>query len=114
MNDGSVIVGVITVGRPVSRRRDDGWTLEVTRCCTNGFRNAPSKLYGAVRRAVFAMGYKKLITYTLPSESGASLHGAGYRLIGKAGGGSWSNKDRPRIDKHPLGLKLLWEVSRED
>lgn len=29
------VVGVAIVGRPVSRHLDDGWTLEVNRCCTD-------------------------------------------------------------------------------
>jgi len=41
------ICGVAIVGRPVARHLDDGWTLEVTRLCTNGAPNACSKLYGA-------------------------------------------------------------------
>jgi len=111
VNNGERIVGVITVGRPVSRHKDDGWTLEVTRCCTDGStKNAASKLYGAARRATFALGYKRLITYTLASETGTSLKAAGWKLLGEAGGGSWNSKSRPRIDKHPLGQKCLWEA----
>src|SRR5262245_60990609 len=63
--DGQNIVGVAVVGRPVSRVLDDGLTAEVLRLCTDGTRNACSLLYGACRRAVFAMGYKRLLTYTL-------------------------------------------------
>ena len=103
--------GVATVGRPVSRHLDDGWTLEVNRVATDGFPNAASALYGAARRASWALGYRKLITYTLPSESGASLRGAGYRLIGQAGGGSWSRKGRPRVDKAPTIFKQRWEAT---
>lgn len=106
---GDTIVGVCIVSRPVSRMRDDGWTLEVTRLCTDGTRNACSILYGAAAKAVFAMGYRKIGTYTLPEESGASLRGAGWKLIGQRGGGSWSVPSRPRVDKHPLQRKLLWE-----
>ena len=32
-------------------------------------------------------------------------------MIGKAGGGSWNRKSRPRIDTHPLQRKLKWEIS---
>lgn len=64
------IVGVAIVGRPVSRYLDDGWTLEVNRLCTNGYRNACSFLYSAAWRAARNLGYKKLITYILESESG--------------------------------------------
>ena len=39
---GDYVVGVVIVGRPVSRHRDDGLTLEVTRLCTDGSKNACS------------------------------------------------------------------------
>ena len=91
---------------------DDGWTLEVTRVCTvNGFQNAASMLYGAAWRASKAMGYKRLISYTLQSEKGTSLVAAGYKEIGITGGGTWNRKDRVRIDKHPIEQKKLFEIS---
>lgn len=104
------VVGVAIVGRPVSRMRDDGLTLEVTRLCTDGSKNACSFLYGAAARAAFALGFRRIGTYTLPQESGASLRGAGWKLIGERGGGSWSAPSRPRVDTHPLQTKLLWEA----
>lgn len=106
---GNAIVGVAIVGRPVSRVRDDGLTLEVTRLCTDGTRNACSFLYGAAARAAFALGYKRIGTYILASETGASLTAANWRLIGKTKGGSWSCPSRPRVDTHPLQSKLLFE-----
>lgn len=109
--EGDEIVGVAIVGRPVSRHLDDGWTLEVNRTCTDGSSNANSMLYGAAWRAAKALGYRRLITYTLPEESGASLRGAGWRLIGERGGGKWSRQDRPRVDTHPTQTKLLWEAT---
>ena len=108
--DGEV-VGVVIVGRPVARMLDDGWTAEVTRCCTDGTRNAPSMLYRAAWRAARAMGYRRLVTYTLPEEGGASLRAAGWRLIGEAGGGSWQRESRPRVDLHPTQTKLRWELA---
>lgn len=109
----SVIVGVAIVGRPISRHLDNGWTLEVNRCCTDGTANACSMLYGASWRVAKNLGYKRLITYTLPEEGGASLRGAGWILIGERGGGNWNCKTRPRIDTAKLlqGQKLLWEVA---
>lgn len=107
---GETVVGVAIVGRPIARMVDDGWTLEVNRTCTDGTKNANSMLYGACRRAAFALGYRKLITYTLPSESGASLRAAGWKCLGEAGGGSWSRESRPRVDTHPLQPKLRWEA----
>ena len=104
------ICGVAIVGRPVSRHLDNGWTLEVTRCCTDGTKNACSMLYGAAWRAVKALGYKNLVTYTLPSECGGSLRGAGYRCLGEAGGGNWNSKSRPRVDSPHPQKKLRWEA----
>lgn len=110
VNDGSKIVGVIVIGRPVARRLDDGWTAEVTRCCTDGTPHAPSMLYAAAWRAARAMGYRRLITYTLQNEPGTSLLAANWKLVGSTSGKSWNVPSRPRIDKHPLGPKNLWEV----
>jgi hypothetical protein len=106
---GDRLVGVVIVGRPVARRRDDGVTLEVTRLCTDGTKNACSFLYGAAARAAFALGYRRIGTYTLKSEPGTSLKAAGWRLIGETPGRSWSVPSRPRDDKHPIEPKLIWE-----
>lgn len=110
VNDGEKVVGVVTVGRPVSRHLDNGYTLEVTRCCTDGTSHAASMLYGAAWRAVKAMGYRRLITYTLIEERGTSLRAAGWKDIYVSPGGTWNMPSRPRVDKHPLGQKTLWEV----
>lgn len=111
VSDEERVRGVAIVGRPVARLLDDGWQAEVLRCCTDGARNAPSMLYRACWRAVRALGYRQLVTYTLPEEGGASLRGAGFTCVGEAGDGSWSRSERPRVDTHPLQGKLRWEVS---
>lgn len=105
------VVGVAMVGRPVARALDDGWTLEVNRVCTDGHRNACSMLYSAAWRAARALGYKKLITYTVPEEGGASLRAAGWRIVAETSGGSWNCPSRPRVDTHPLQGKLRWEAA---
>ena len=105
------VTGVAIVGRPSARLAQDGYTAEVTRVCTDGTYNACSILYAAAWRAARAIGYLKLITYTLREEGGASLKAAGWRCIGEAGGGSWSRKDRPRVDTHPLQTKMRWEAA---
>lgn len=110
VNDGENVVGVITVGRPVSRHLDNGWTLEITRCCTDGTKNAASMLYGAACRAAFAMGYKRIVTYTLQTEPGTSLLCSNFKLVGEAGGGNWNVKSRPRVDTKIKGKKTLWEI----
>lgn len=108
------LCGVVIVGRPVSRIRDDGLTAEVTRLATDGTKNVCSFLYGAAARAAFALGYLRIGTYTLPEEGGASLRASGWRLIGERGGGEWSAPSRPRQSaRHPTGTKLLWEVRHD-
>lgn len=109
---GGDVVGVAVVGRPVSRILDDGWTLEVTRCCTDGTLNAASMLYGAAWRAAKALGYRRLITYTLVEEPGTSLRAAGWRaLYQTAKHKPWNTPTRPRVDSAPIGQKTLWEAS---
>ncbi len=106
------IVGIAIVGRPVARMRDDGETVEVTRLCTDGTRNACSFLYGAAARAAFALGYQRIGTYILADEPGTSLMSCGWRLIGQRGGGSWHTASRPRVDEHPMQMKMLYEMTR--
>lgn len=112
LNDGERVVGVVIVGRPIARMLDDGWTAEVTRCCVlDGIKNGCSMLYGAAWRAARAMGYRKLITYTLPEEGGHSLRASNWECVEECGGGSWDRRARPRVDTHPLQEKIRWEVS---
>ena len=75
-------VGVAMIGRPVARLLDDKTTLEVNRLCTQGVKNACSKLYGASARIAKELGYKKIITYILDSEKGTSLKAAGWTIVG--------------------------------
>lgn len=110
-SDGEKIVGVAIVGRPVARYLDDGWTLEVNRLCTDGTKNACSFLYSAAWRAAKNMGYKKLITYILQSENGASLRASGWKCVGEAGGLRWTGKRRPEVDLYPAQMKLKFEIS---
>jgi len=104
-------LGVAIIGRPVARGLDDGATLEVTRLCTDGTRNACSFLYGAAARAAFALGYRRIGTYILKTESGVSLRASGWRLVAEVRGRSWSCESRPRVDKHPTQAKLRFERS---
>lgn len=109
---GDKVVGVAIVGRPTARRLNDGWTLEVTRLATDGTKNACSALYAAAWRAARAIGYRRVVTFTLDSEPGTSLVGAGWKVVGTTPGRSWSVPSRPRVDKHPLQPRLRWEISK--
>lgn len=110
-SDGEKIVGVALVGRPVARRSDNGWTLEVNRCCTDGTKNACSMLYSAAWRVAKNLGYKRLITYILSTETGSSLRAANWKCLGEAGGGNWNVKSRPRVDTQIQQRKILFEAA---
>ena len=103
------LVGVAIMGRPVSRYLDNGLTLEVTRLCTTDEKNACSMLYAAAARAAKAMGYHKIITYTLDTEPGCSLRAAGWKCVGSAGGKRWTGQRCPAVDLYPAQKKLRYE-----
>ena len=104
----SKLRGVAICGRPVARMLDDGMTIEILRVCTDGARNACSMLYGAARRVARALGYERIITYTLPDEGGASLRAAGFALDEASAGDchlGWHN--RPKRTIGPIGEDLV-------
>ena len=108
------LVGVAIVGRPVSATLDDGWTAEVTRVCVRDHapRNACSFLYGRCWRIWQQMGGKRMVTYTLQTESGASLKGAGWQVMGEVKPHDrWTPKGGNR-DWQPIygQLKFRWEA----
>jgi len=110
------LIGVVIGGRPIARTHDDGFTLEVTRCCVlEHERNANSKLYAAAVRAARAMGYRRVITYTLPEESGASLKAVGFNTDGitRSTRDGWNTPSRPRItpERYPSGQKIRWVIN---
>lgn len=102
-------VGVGIAGRPVARELQDGKTIEILRVCTDGSRNACSKLYAALCRAARALGYELAVTYTLASESGASLRAAGFRPVAQVKDRQWSCEARPREERDLIGDKIRWE-----
>jgi hypothetical protein len=108
---GGQIVGVAIVGRPVSRTFDDGRTAEITRLCTDGTKNACSFLYSAARRAARALGYERVITYTLATESGASLRAAGFVREAEVRAESWDRPGRARSDKHNIEPRVRWGIA---
>jgi len=113
--DEGELVGVLIASRPVARHFDDGRTVEVSRSCTDGTRNANSLLYGAAARAAFALGYTRVITYTQAGETGASLRAAGWKVIAeRAERGSWAESSvKLRSLRDPVGSggvqRTLWE-----
>lgn len=119
------LVGVALVGRPVAQKLADGYTAEVTRVCVlEGYPNACSMLYGAAARAAKALGYRRVITYTLDTEPGTSLRAVGWTPTPATTGATqtWDVPSRPRLqqdlfgnDRRPLGTKVRWtrELGRQ-
>lgn len=108
---GDEIVGCVIVGRAVSRVLDaDPYTCEVTRLASDGSKNACSLLYAAAWRAARAMGYRRLITYTLKTEPGSSLRAVGFKVVGEVTKRSWDTPSRPRVDKDERQERLRWEL----
>lgn len=103
------VCGAAIVGRPVARLLDDGMTLEVNRCVTDGTPNACSALYGAVARAAKAFGYARIFTYTRIDEPGTSLRAAGWILDNPAiRARSWNMPGRVRIDRTEIVKRQRW------
>ena len=101
------IRAVCMVGRPVARGNDDGMTLEVTRLASDGCPNACSCLYGAAWRATKALGYGRLITYILDTEPGTTLTAAGWKCVGKRGGGQLELPEPPARGQAPDAEKVF-------
>lgn len=107
--DDTGVRGVAIAGRPVARELDDGFTVEILRVCTDGARNACSKLYAACCRAAEGMGYRLAVTYTLASEGGASLRAAGFTPAASVKDRQWGCATRPRAERDLVGDKVRWE-----
>lgn len=107
VNNGE-LVGVVQVGNPVARALCDGYTLEVVRLCTDGTKNVCSYLYSAAARIAREMGYRKIITYILVSESGDSLRAAGWSKEADIRGHAWDHPSRPRNTTAPTCDKQRW------
>ena len=89
---------------------------EVLRCCVRDGapKGACSFLYACCWRAWRAMGGTRLVTYTLQSESGASLRGAGWKVVAELEPSDpkrWQN--RPGREWQPVvgQAKFRWEAA---
>ena len=116
VSDGKACVGVAIVGRPVSRYMDDGKTVEVVRCCVldDAPKGSCSFLYARCWSAAKALGWNRCITYTLQSESGASLKGAGWKVIAELPGNSaagWQTRPGREWQEVVGQAKFKWEAN---
>lgn len=74
-----VLRGVAIVGRPkAGHSLDQKRLVEVLRVATDGAKYACSWLYATAARVARECGYFAVITYTLATESGASLRAVGW------------------------------------
>jgi hypothetical protein len=116
---GAALVGVAIVGNPLSatymNKERYGHIAEVLRTCTDECapKGAVSFLYGACTRICREMGFDRLISYTLEDESGASLRGAGWKMVAltKPCAPGWRKDDHlDREYQDVMGLvKRRWE-----
>lgn len=109
------IIGVAIVGNPISATFMDGLTAEVLRVCIkpDSPPNANSFIYAACWRVWRAMGGERLVTYTLASESGASLRGANWRMVAEVRPTErgWRKTDHLTREWQPVmgQAKFRWE-----
>lgn len=103
------LIAVGLAGRPC-RMLQDGTTAEFTRLASTAEVevNACSRIYGALRRAGIALGYRRFVTYTLEHEPGTSLRAAGFEDDGLTDGGEWDRPSRPRAPAEQPGRKRRW------
>ena len=104
------LVGVIVVGRPVGGANQREW-VEVTRCCTDGTTNACSFLYGAAARAAKALGYSRIQTYILRTETGVSLKASNWKFDRLSHPPGWRNdggRAARNVPDHLYDRKQLW------
>ena len=117
---GDEMVGVATASHPVARKLNDGRTLEINRTCLrDAIDNGNSRLYGSMCRAAKALGYLKVITYTLQDESGSSLKASGFSCVADVGRVPFTSPSRPRYLENLFGERKLssgipkWRWERE-
>lgn len=110
--DGNIhAVGI--VGLPLARALMDGYIVEILRVASDGTRNTCSMLYGNCRKAAFALGFNRVITYNLHTESGASLKAAGFQLVcTTAGGKTWQNRPGRKHQQVVFSEKNRWESKK--
>jgi hypothetical protein len=116
VSDGTRLVGVAIAGRPVARMLDNGETLEVTRCCVldDAPKGSCSFLYARCWNAARALGWKRILTYTLQAESGASLRGAGWKVIAQTDGynpAAWQSRPGREWQAVVGQAKFRWEAA---
>jgi hypothetical protein len=101
---GGRVRGVAIAGRPVARRMDTGWRLEVLRVATDGAPELGPALYAAAARAGIAIGYRPedIVTHTLANEPSGSLRAAGWVRVGDTDDVATRRRGRLVGDDRPI------------
>lgn len=105
------LIGVAIVGNPLARAYTKPGVAEVRRLCVipGAPKGSCSFLYARCWRIWEQMGGRKLITYTLQSESGSSLRGAGWSQEALIEGDGWDRPNRHRVNLEiSLEPKIRW------
>lgn len=108
--EGDRVCCVAVLSRPVARMLDArGDVAEVTRVASDGTKHAASMCLAAVTRAALALGWRRLVSYTLLGEAGTSYRAAGWRCTGivEASQG-WHSRGGRTIAQG--GGKARWET----
>ena len=108
-----VLIGAAIVGRPVARMLQESGTAELLRCCTapGAPKGACSKLAARAKRVWQQMGGTRMVTYTLTTESGASMRGAGFAIECEVPARRWDAPSRPRVARPIEGKdKFRWSA----
>lgn len=114
IKNGSELIGVVMVGRPVARMIDASRVIEVNRLCIRTdiaadlAWNACSQLYGWAAREAKKRGFEKVITYTRQDEPGTTLKAAGWTVEHTTKGRHWDAPGRPREKQGEAIGKFRW------
>ena len=106
--EGERLCAIATVERP-ARMAQDGVTACVSRLCTDRTEHAASKALAAVTRACLALGYRRVLSYTLLGEAGTCYLAAGWVITGlvEASQG-WHSRAGRTVAQG--GAKVRWET----
>ena len=110
------LVCVAILSRPVARRLQAQGCVEVSRVASDGTtEHAASKAIGAIARAAIALGWRRLVSYTLLGEAGTSYRAAGWRvvMVGEGNQFQWNCSGRVRELPTQPGAKVRWEFGPE-
>ena len=100
-----VLCCVAIVGHPVARMLTG--CAEVTRVASDGTRHAASMALGAAGRAGLALGWRRLVSYTLLGEPGTSYRAAGWWPVAVCDGGSGRARTGPARPRSRLAARSV-------